>query len=294
MNYTTHAENVTTRLVDMIRTGSHGKWAMPWHTHDLGDLLNARNATTGNRYAGANILTLALDAIERGYPTGEWATYKQWKNADAQVRKGEHAAHIIKWVTTKNHDEPNDDAETFGRRLVPRIYAVFNAHQVDGHHNTENNSTNPTPADEWLNAIGADIHYGGDRAYYAPGPDRIYCPALDQFDDAEAFWSTVLHEHIHWTGHSSRLDRLDITKPLGSPEYAAEELIAELGAAIAAAQLDISPQPRADHAAYLAHWLDILDADPKALFRSAAAAQRAVDHLVGRAAASNTVAEVAR
>ena len=51
MNYTTHAENVTRRLVDMIRTGSHGPWAMPWHTHDLGDLLAARNATTGNRYA---------------------------------------------------------------------------------------------------------------------------------------------------------------------------------------------------------------------------------------------------
>ena len=34
MNYTTHAENITTRLVDMIQTGSHGQWAMPWHTHD--------------------------------------------------------------------------------------------------------------------------------------------------------------------------------------------------------------------------------------------------------------------
>ena len=110
MNYTTHAENVTRRLVDMIQTGSHGQWAMPWHSHDLGDLLSARNATTGNRYAGANVLTLALDALERGYPTGEWATYTQWQTAGAQVRKGEHAAHIIKWVTTKTSD--NADTET--------------------------------------------------------------------------------------------------------------------------------------------------------------------------------------
>ena len=294
MNYTTHAENITTRLVDMIQTGSHGQWAMPWHTHDLGDLLNARNATTGNRYAGANVLTLALDALERGYPTGEWATYKQWKTQGAQVRKGEHAAHVIKWVTTKNNDQADDNAETSGRRLVPRVYAVFNAHQVDGCDTTTDQPSDPTPADEWLNAIGAEVHYGGDRAYYAPGPDRIYCPALDQFHDAEAFWSTVLHEHIHWTGHSSRLDRLDITKPFGSPEYAAEELVAELGAAIAAARLNISPQPRPDHAAYLAHWLDILDADPKALFRSAAAAQRAVDHLDQLATPTATVAEVAQ
>lgn len=281
MNYTTHAENVARRLVDMIQTGSHGRWAMPWHTHDLGDLLQARNATTGNRYAGANILTLALDALERGYPTGVWATYKQWQTAGAQVRKGEYAAHIIKWVTTKTTEDTGteQDGETSGSRLVPRVYAVFNAHQVDGHTPTDTEPAEPTRASEWLDAISADVNYGSDRAYYSPVADRIYCPALEQFDDPEAFWSTVLHEHIHWTGHPSRLDRLNLDAPFGSPDYAAEELVAELGAAIAAARLDISPQPRADHAAYLAHWLDILQADPKALFRTAAAAQRAVDHL---------------
>lgn len=279
MNYTTHADNVTRRLVDMIQTGSYGQWAMPWHTHDLSDLLTSRNAITGNRYAGANVLTLALDALERGYPTGEWATYKQWQTTGAQVRKGEHAAHIIKWVTTNTTDDTEPGGETSGRRLVPRVYAVFNAHQVDGHTPTDTEPAEPTPAGEWLHAIGADIHYGGDRAYYAPNNDRIYCPALEQFNDPEAFWATNLHEHIHWTGHHSRLDRLNISAPYGSPDYAAEELVAELGAAIAAARLNISPQPRADHAAYLAHWLNILNEDPKALLRTTAAAQRAVDHL---------------
>ena len=281
MNYTAHAHNVTRRLVDLIQTGSHGQWAMPWHTHDLSDLLCARNATTGNRYAGANVITLALDALERGYPTGAWATYKQWQTAGAQVRKGEQAAHIIKWITTNNDNthEPDNANEPHSRRLVPRVYAVFNAHQVDGHTPTQTQPTESTPASHWLSRIDADVHYGGDRAYYAPPADRIYCPAPEQFDDPEAFWSTILHEHIHWTGHRSRLDRLNPDTTFGSADYATEELIAELGAAIAAARLDISPQPRADHAAYLAHWLDILNEDPTALFRTAAAAQRAVDHL---------------
>ena len=162
------------------------------------------------------------------------------------------------------------------------------------HTPTDTEPAEPTPASDWLTAIGADVHYGGDRAYYAPNTDRIYCPALDQFDDPEAFWSTVLHEHIHWTGHHSRLDRLNISAPFGSPDYAAEELVAELGAAIAAASLDLSPQPRADHAAYLAHWLDILNEDPKALFRTAAAAQRAVDHLHQLATEGTEAEEVAR
>jgi antirestriction protein ArdC len=88
-----------------------------------------------------------------------------------------------------------------------------------------------------------------------------------------------LLEHIHWTGHRSRLDRLDLIATFGSLEYATEELIAELGAAIAAARLGIATQPRDDHAAYLAHWIELLGEDPKILFRTAAAAQRAVDHL---------------
>ncbi len=67
MNYQDHATAVTGRLVEMIRTESHDTWAMPWHTHDLGDLLNARNATTDTRYNGANVITLALEALDRGY-----------------------------------------------------------------------------------------------------------------------------------------------------------------------------------------------------------------------------------
>ncbi len=132
--------------------------------------------------------------------------------------------------------------------------------------------------------------FGGDRAYYSPTTDRIHVPAADQFDDPEAFHATVLHEHVHWTGHRSRLNRPELGRPFASVEYATEELVAELGAAIATAHLGISPQPRPDHAAYLAHWLDILDADPKALFRTAAAAQRAVDHLDELATANTTEA----
>lgn len=279
MNYHDHAQAVTARLVDMIRTGTHGQWSMPWHTHSVAGLLNARNATTGTPYKGSNSITLFLDALERGYPTSEYATFNQYRKAGAQVRKGERAAFVVKWITPKNRDNTEDvESETTQRRLVPKVYAVFNAHQVDGHETQPAPTTN-TPADQWLTAVGADVVYGGDRAYYAPTPDRIYLPHPDQFTDPAALLATSLHEHIHYTGHRSRLDRLDLTKPFASPEYAAEELIAELGAAIAAARLGLSTQPRDDHAAYLAHWLDLLGEDPKALFRSAAAAQRAVDYL---------------
>lgn len=279
MNYQDHTQIVTARLVDMIRTGSHGQWVMPWHTHGVGGLLNVRNATTGTPYRGSNSIALFLDAVEHGYPTSQYATFNQFKKSGAKVRKGERAAYVVKWVTPKNRNDTEPaDGQGVERRLVPKVYAVFNAHQVDDH------EPEPDPvidhcADEWLATIGADVVYGGDRAYYAPSSDRIYLPHPDQFTDLDALLATSLHEHVHWTGHRARLDRLDLTKAFGSPEYAAEELVAELGAAIAAARLGISTRPRDDHAAYLAHWIELLGEDPKILFRTAAAAQRAVDYL---------------
>lgn len=54
MNYQDHAQAVTAQLVEMIRTGSHSEWSMPWHTHGVAGLLNTRNAITGTRYRGSN------------------------------------------------------------------------------------------------------------------------------------------------------------------------------------------------------------------------------------------------
>ena len=125
MNYTDLATTVTARLVDQIETGP-GTWRMPWHT--VPGLFDVRNASTGNRYRGANVVSLALEAIDADHPTGWWATYKQWADLDAQVCKGERSARIVKWVPAKaKDDEPAPASEDESRRtLVPRVYSVFN------------------------------------------------------------------------------------------------------------------------------------------------------------------------
>ena len=185
---------------------------------------------------GANVVTLALEAWDRGYPTGEWATYKQWADHGAQVRKGERSAQIIKWVTHKTTDNDHtpaaDGEQRETRRLLPRVYAVFNAHQVDGY------DAQPVTITDTPNRY-MDRHHRRRRSLrlrprlLRTGPaDRIYVPGIDQYDDPAAFYSTLLHEHVHWTGHTSRLDRPELGKPFDSAEYAAEELVAELGSAI--------------------------------------------------------------
>lgn len=103
-------------------------------------------------------------------------------------------------------------------------------------------------------------------------------PELERFVDSEAYYGTLLHELAHWTGHESRLDRIK-GKRFGDREYAFEELVAEIGAAMACAKLDVEVVVREDHAQYIASWLRTLKGDKKAIFDAAALAQQACDHL---------------
>jgi antirestriction protein ArdC len=87
-----------------------------------------------------------------------------------------------------------------------------------------------------------------------------------------------VHELTHWSGAESRLNR-DMSGRFKTAAYAAEELIAEMGAAFLCADLGITPDIREDHAAYLQSWLTVLKDDKKAIFTAAAHAQRAADYL---------------
>lgn len=118
----------------------------------------------------------------------------------------------------------------------------------------------------------------GNRAFYAPARDLIQLPPRETFRDAESYVATRAHETIHWTAHPSRLAR-ELGKRFGDNAYAAEELIAEMGSAFLCADLGITPEPRDDHAAYLAHWLQVLKKDSHAIFTAASQAQRAADYL---------------
>ncbi|MCJ2105816.1 zincin-like metallopeptidase domain-containing protein [Methylobacterium sp. E-041] len=74
---------------------------------------------------------------------------------------------------------------------------------------------------------------------------------------------------MHWTGAPHRLDR-DLTGRFGGRAYAAEELVAELGAAFVLADLGLARTPHPDHAAYCAFWAPLLRADHRALATAAA------------------------
>ena len=84
----------------------------------------------------------------------------------------------------------------------------------------------------------------------------------------------------HWSGHESRLKRLDKLSRFGSDSYAAEELVAELGASFLTSMLGVPNVPIQDNAAYLKHWLEVLKADNKAIFTASTAAAAASDYIL--------------
>lgn len=136
----------------------------------------------------------------------------------------------------------------------------------------------PVPrAEALIAASGADFRVGGNEAFYMPGLDRIQVPPQSAFHEAINYYRTCLHELSHWTGHPTRLAR-DQSGRHGSPNYAREELVAEMGSAFLCAALGIEPTVR--HADYLASWLRVLRDDNRAIFRAASQASKAADFLL--------------
>ena len=260
-------ETTTTAIVTAIENGA-GQWRMPWSTVGVEF---PTNPTTKKRYRGGNVLTLLATALDAGYGSGEWATYKQWAATGGQVRKGEHGTGCVWWnvntpTITVDHDSVDDDSndkrpggsvELHGRaRFMARTFVVFNTAQVDGHQpapGVRDSVEQIDTAEQFFQMVGADVeHRTEGRAYYSPARDLIVLPPRHTFTDAAAYYATTAHEHAHWTGHAERLGR-DLTGRYGKHAYAVEELIAELSAAFTCALLGISPTPRPDHAQYLAH-----------------------------------------
>lgn len=280
-----HAE-ITEKLIAAIEANS-GSPQLPWRQSG-GPLFTPVNALTTNTYNGINVVALWVEAELRGYAHPIWATYRQWLELGAQVRKGEKASLVVfykSYETEPNPDQPDDD----GKRRVAKASFVFNAAQVDGF--TPPGSPEPLgpidrilAADLFVRATKAQIAHGGERAFYRPSADFIQMPdeglfcGTDTLTRSEAYYAVLVHELTHWTGAKHRLDR-NLANRFGTEAYAAEELVAEIGSAFLCAELGITQDTRPDHAQYLASWLKLLKRDDRAVFTAAAKASEAVAFL---------------
>ena len=231
-----HARLAAT-ILEQLETADPASWTPPWHGADPMPC----NTRTGRRYRGINVLALWSAAQAHGYTNASWATYRQWAALGAQVRQAERGTLVLFY---KELPRGTDADPADGTPFVARAAYVFNAAQVDAAPppaDAPGASVTPDPLpafDAFAASTGAAIQHGGNRACYIPATDTIHLPPRTAFRTPTGYAGTTAHELVHWTGAPHRLDR-DFTGRFGARAYAAEELVAELGAAFVLADLDI-------------------------------------------------------
>jgi antirestriction protein ArdC len=275
-------EQITQNVIEAIESGA-GSYRMPWQTLSL-----PVNATNQKPYRGINSVVLWAIAQKQGYSHPQWATYRQWQDLGAQVRKGEHSATVVFWkffderAESEAPETDEEDETKPQRRCMARAYHVFNTAQVEDYAPPAvqqiSSSERMAHAEDFFSRIPAIVKHGGDAAFYSVSGDYIQLPAFEQFHSTEAYCSVRGHETCHWSGAPGRCNRA-INKRFGNPEYAFEELVAELGAAFLCASQNIALEPRTDHAPYLVNWLKALHNEKRFLIAAASKAQQAADYL---------------
>jgi antirestriction protein ArdC len=286
-------ELVAGKIIEQLKEGV-APWQKPW-SDDGVDYQMPFNAVTGNRYQGLNALYLHLFS---SFKDPRWATFKQAQAKGWQVEKGAKGL-MINFVKTHdfkiNLDEnkqpvlnkngqPDKIKVQLNSPIVTRAW-VFNAEQIKGVPPLPIREAKETlwqklaRADNIIKTSGAKVeHVGGSAAFYSPLFDKINMPERSQFETADRYYSTLLHELGHWTGHQSRLNRA-FTGRFGTPDYAREELRAEIASMMLGSELKIGHDPK-HHVAYVESWVKILTDTPYEIHLAAADAQRMSDFVL--------------
>lgn len=289
-------EQVTMAIVNALEKGT-APWVCPWDRSQG----HAHNGKSGHVYQGINMLL----CWAKDFDDPRFFTYNQVKKyGKSHVKRGEKGTPIVKWLfldkKVKEEDADGNEVERTKRVPILKTYTVFNFTQVEwdpDHQPKEKKGNDIDPESACAEAAalvkktGAKVKHGSGRAGYRPSTDSIGMPKPGAFDDANAYWATLLHEVTHWTGHESRCNR-DLKNRFGSEKYAAEELVAELGAAFLCADLGI--EGKLQHKEYIASWIKVLKDDKYALFTAARLAREAVAFVKGeKDSKTETVAKAA-
>jgi antirestriction protein ArdC len=282
-----HYQEVTDRIIAALEAGTP-PWRKPWDPNKAGGPAMPRNAATGQRYRGINVLTLGMSGLAFRSGDPRWATYKQAEDRGWQVRRGERGTtgYFFKRLELRDDSRPEDGEDAMRRIPLLRAFTLFHASQIDGIPAyvpptvAEAPWRAPEAAEIVLANSGAVIRTGGDRAFYSPATDHIQMPPKAAFATAPGYCGVLIHEMSHWSGAPSRLNR-DLGNSFGSHDYAREELRAEIGQVMVCAELGIADCDFSNNAAaYVASWLEKLRSDRKEIFRAAADAQRIADYLL--------------
>ena len=295
-------------LVDTILQNlekGDGLWKQGWVNTGVPE-----SAITGKQYHGINNFYLTLISIIKGYSDNRWLTYKQMEDKGWTFKTDEEGKSLAKGAgvaieffelrdreTRKSFDRAVLDGMTAEERQeymdknvypVRKYYRVFNGDLIDGIPEREKREIDPNGINERAENVltywsenEAKIIYGGSSAYYRPSTDEIHLPKKEMFYDMPEFYATALHEVGHSTGHKSRLNR-DLSGGFGTPDYATEELRAEIASLFMEQDLGIKVSEKhiQNNSQYIKAWHDEIAEDPNVLFTAIADADKIAKYVI--------------
>ena len=266
-------------------------WIQEWATKS-----KPYNPVSKTKYHGINNLLLNIVSEVLGYSDPRWCTFNQIKNngwkLDNAKGKGIPIEYwmpfdkvnnkFLTWPQYKELVEKNEDISQIS--LYCKTSFVFNAKFISGIPPLENKFTNnyiySSPfIQNLIKNLGVEYKEFGDEAYYSLKKDMVVIPEQSLFNSNYAYYSTQLHELSHSTGHENRLNR-SMNNVFGSPEYAKEELRAEIASSFLAQELDIQCKDEYlnNHKAYIQDWIEILENNPDELFKAIKDAEKIQDY----------------
>ena len=285
---------ITRLFVDALKEHTP-PWIKPWNSSRTYSALPV-NAKHERRYTGINVPILWAAALSKGYQRDRWLTFKQTSSLGGHIRRGEKGTTIIRYLNVKvlrknENSKPENGEPEHDEYKIARGFPVFNVDQCIGlpEYVIDGQQTNfgrkhkweaKMSADHFIESCGARIRFSGNSACYWPSADLICLPPKSSFHSTAGYYSTVMHELTHWTGHKSRLNRPGIVDRVGAGNAveATEELIAEIGSAFLCAEYQIKGELR--HEAYVNDWIKLLQNDPKSIFTTSARAWKAYNYLL--------------
>ena len=291
-------EQVAAQFIEIMKAGKLPPWASGFH-RQYGFF--PLSAISKKPYRGINTWILMGMGELKGYTDPRWLTFKQAKDRGGHIKGGEKSTGIVFWrmYTPSQEDDPLslEEEDEPKPRFISRIYNVFNIEQTESVRLPEIKiivaEHSPIEAaervyNEMQNPPRIRFYPNGfeDTPSYTPKKDEIWIPSPQSYEKIERYYKTLFHEMGHSTGHETRLKRAlhNYSSFTHNNEYAWEEVIAEMCAAMLTIHCGLPDEELIENsAAYIQHWIEILEENPNILISAGQEAQKAHDHILEKA-----------
>lgn len=277
MNTLETVENTAKKLIEIMENGVN-PWEKPWKSSN-----NIFNPVSKKPFTGFNWVMLSL--FGTGFSTGYYVTYSQAASVGGNVKKGSKGLKTLLPIIVPVKDENGKIIENKTVLVGFKEYTVFNLDQcenVDKLYPQQSEKVNERfeNCESTIQKTGANIiHKTGDGCYYRPSTDSIVMENLNSFDNSEKYYGTLFHELGHWTGSETRLNRLEKSARFGNPEYAFEELVAEITSNFLCNYHGIDSNDR-HNASYLKSWIKALKNDSNVILTASGMAQKSAEYVL--------------